>query len=149
MKMMFALDSDGAAPVLVLGPLLRYVSETVATIWAETDRACRVEILGRELPFVRSQAGAVLRGSIDLLYRQKGKVVVADYAQLAPNRSVRRCAISRAMMSAAPDGAKPTMMRTGRDGKVSARTTAGIAGSAAAAAVCMNWRRCSFVMPRC
>ncbi len=41
-------DSDGAAPVLVLGPLLRYVSETVATIWAETDRACRVTILGRE-----------------------------------------------------------------------------------------------------
>lgn len=38
-----------------------------------------VEILGRELPFVRSQDGAVLRGSIDLLYRHKGKVVVADY----------------------------------------------------------------------
>src|SRR5262249_56907214 len=35
-------------PVLVLGPLLRYVSETEATIWVETDRACRVEILGRQ-----------------------------------------------------------------------------------------------------
>ena len=38
-----------------------------------------VEIIGRELPFVRSEDGAVLRGSIDLLYRHKGKVVVADY----------------------------------------------------------------------
>jgi hypothetical protein len=36
-----------AAPVLVLGPLLRYVGETAATIWVETDRGCQVEILGR------------------------------------------------------------------------------------------------------
>jgi hypothetical protein len=40
-------ETDAAAPVLVLGPLLRYVSETEATIWVETDRACQVEILGR------------------------------------------------------------------------------------------------------
>ena len=38
-------DGDGGAPLLVLGPLLRYVSETEATIWVETDRACQVEIL--------------------------------------------------------------------------------------------------------
>jgi hypothetical protein len=31
---------------LVLGPLLRYVGETEATIWVETDVACEVEILG-------------------------------------------------------------------------------------------------------
>jgi hypothetical protein len=31
----------------VLGPLLRYVGETAATIWVETDRACEVEVLGR------------------------------------------------------------------------------------------------------
>src|ERR1700744_744556 len=41
-------ESSGPAPVLVVGPLLRYVGETAATIWAETDRACQVEILGRE-----------------------------------------------------------------------------------------------------
>jgi hypothetical protein len=35
---------------LVLGPLLRYVSETEATIWVETDEACEVEILGRSEP---------------------------------------------------------------------------------------------------
>jgi hypothetical protein len=32
---------------LVLGPLLRYVSETEATVWVETSDACEVEILGR------------------------------------------------------------------------------------------------------
>src|ERR1700722_6199288 len=36
------------APALLLGPMLRYVSETAATIWVETDRACQVEILGRQ-----------------------------------------------------------------------------------------------------
>lgn len=38
---------DGGVPVLVLGPLLRYVDDTAATIWVETDRACEAEILGR------------------------------------------------------------------------------------------------------
>jgi len=37
-------------PRLVLGPLLRYVSETEATIWVETSEACEVEILGRREP---------------------------------------------------------------------------------------------------
>ncbi|MGE0067226.1 MAG: alkaline phosphatase D family protein [Solirubrobacterales bacterium] len=32
---------------LVLGPLLRYVGETEATVWVETDGPCEVEILGR------------------------------------------------------------------------------------------------------
>ena len=32
---------------LVLGPLLRYVGETEATVWVETDEPCEVEILGR------------------------------------------------------------------------------------------------------
>jgi hypothetical protein len=31
---------------LVLGPLLRYVGETEATVWVETDDPCEVEILG-------------------------------------------------------------------------------------------------------
>jgi hypothetical protein len=34
-------------PDLVLGPLLRHVSETEATVWVETDEACEVEVLGR------------------------------------------------------------------------------------------------------
>jgi len=41
-------DDAGGAPLLVLGPLLRYVGETAATIWVETDRACQVEILGHQ-----------------------------------------------------------------------------------------------------
>jgi hypothetical protein len=35
---------------LVLGPLLRYVSETEATIWVETSQPCEVGILGRLEP---------------------------------------------------------------------------------------------------
>jgi hypothetical protein len=33
-------------PSLVLGPLLRYVGETEAVVWVETDVACDVEVLG-------------------------------------------------------------------------------------------------------
>jgi hypothetical protein len=38
---------------LVLGPLLRHVSETDATVWVETDAACEVEILGHREPTFR------------------------------------------------------------------------------------------------
>jgi ATP-dependent helicase/nuclease subunit A len=37
------------------------------------------EVLGRELPFVYGEAGAVVRGTIDLVYRKNGRVVVADF----------------------------------------------------------------------
>ncbi|HEX2392283.1 MAG TPA: alkaline phosphatase D family protein [Solirubrobacterales bacterium] len=37
-------------PDLILGPLLRYVSETEATIWVEADAPCEVEVLGRREP---------------------------------------------------------------------------------------------------
>ncbi len=33
-------------PALVLGPLLRYVDDRVATVWVQTDAACEVEVLG-------------------------------------------------------------------------------------------------------
>jgi hypothetical protein len=36
-----------SAPSLVVGPLLRYVGESEATVWVETDRACEVAVLGR------------------------------------------------------------------------------------------------------
>jgi hypothetical protein len=35
---------------LLLGPLLRYVSETEATVWVETSERCEVEVLGRREP---------------------------------------------------------------------------------------------------
>jgi hypothetical protein len=41
---------EGGGPALVLGPMLRYVSETEATIWVETNRECQVEVLGRTAP---------------------------------------------------------------------------------------------------
>jgi hypothetical protein len=37
-------------PHLVLGPILRYVDERVATVWVQTDAACEVEILGAREP---------------------------------------------------------------------------------------------------
>jgi hypothetical protein len=33
-------------PQIVVGPLLRYVDATTATVWVETDRSCEVEVLG-------------------------------------------------------------------------------------------------------
>src|SRR3954449_6488727 len=33
-------------PRLLIGPLLRYVGRTEATVWVETDEPCEVEILG-------------------------------------------------------------------------------------------------------
>jgi PhoD-like phosphatase len=35
---------------LVLGPLLRYVGESEAVVWVETDGACEVEVLGHREP---------------------------------------------------------------------------------------------------
>ncbi|MFN8217703.1 MAG: alkaline phosphatase D family protein [Solirubrobacterales bacterium] len=43
----------GRRPELVLGPLLRYVSGTEATIWVETSAPCEVEILGATEPTFR------------------------------------------------------------------------------------------------
>jgi hypothetical protein len=41
---------------LVLGPLLRYIGETEATIWVETDGPCEVEVLGRKEQTFRVEA---------------------------------------------------------------------------------------------
>jgi hypothetical protein len=37
-------------PALLLGPMQRFVSETEATIWVETDGPCEVEVLGHTAP---------------------------------------------------------------------------------------------------
>ena len=42
------MPASAEGPGLVLGPLVRYVGDTEATIWVETDRACRVEVLAHE-----------------------------------------------------------------------------------------------------
>ena len=51
---------------LILGPMLRYVSATEATVWMETNSACEVEILGRRSPTFhvggRHYALVVIRG---------------------------------------------------------------------------------------
>jgi hypothetical protein len=35
---------------LILGPAVRYVSDTEATVWMETDAPCRAEVLGHDVP---------------------------------------------------------------------------------------------------
>jgi hypothetical protein len=47
------MAGEGKMSELVLGPLLRYVSETEATVWVETSEACEVEVLGRREPTFR------------------------------------------------------------------------------------------------
>ena len=43
-------------PSLVLGPLLRHVSQTEAVVWVETDAPCEVEVLGHRARTFRVQA---------------------------------------------------------------------------------------------
>jgi hypothetical protein len=35
---------------LILGPMLRHVTDTTATVWVETDESCTVEVLGHRAP---------------------------------------------------------------------------------------------------
>ncbi|HKH14237.1 MAG TPA: alkaline phosphatase family protein, partial [Solirubrobacterales bacterium] len=37
-------------PELIIGPLLRYLSDDEATVWVETDASCEVEILDHSVP---------------------------------------------------------------------------------------------------
>ena len=85
-----------------------------------------IEVLGREVPMLlRDERGTTWRGSIDLLYREKGgAVVVADYksdtdeagaAELyAPQMQVYREAVRRALDLDDPPRAELWMLRTGR-----------------------------------
>jgi phosphodiesterase/alkaline phosphatase D-like protein len=41
-----ASATDQGTTQLVLGPLVRFVGDTSATVWIEADRACEVEVLG-------------------------------------------------------------------------------------------------------
>ena len=43
-----ASGAGSRVPQLILGPMLRHVTDTTATIWVETDQSCEVEVLGRE-----------------------------------------------------------------------------------------------------
>jgi hypothetical protein len=56
-------------PNLLLGPILRYVSETEANVWVETDGACEVEILGHREPTFRVEGHHYALVSIEGLER--------------------------------------------------------------------------------
>ncbi len=44
------VGEDDPVPDLLLGPLLRHVDETSATVWVETDAPCQVQVLGGRTP---------------------------------------------------------------------------------------------------
>ncbi|MDD5303741.1 MAG: PD-(D/E)XK nuclease family protein, partial [Elusimicrobia bacterium] len=55
------------------GVLAAFLSSPAAHELAEA------EILGREVPFAYAEGNTVVRGAVDLVYRLKGKLVVADF----------------------------------------------------------------------
>lgn len=42
------MTTDGGPPQLIIGPMLRHVGRTTATVWMEVDRPCAVSILGHQ-----------------------------------------------------------------------------------------------------
>jgi ATP-dependent exoDNAse (exonuclease V) beta subunit len=55
---------------------------TILTAFARSPLAARltsVEVLGREVPILLQDGPTAWRGTLDLLYREGGEVVVADY----------------------------------------------------------------------
>ncbi len=67
-------DADWAATTAEAGEILSAFAKSKAAAALR-----RAEILGREVPFVYGRDGTVVRGSIDLLCRRDGKLVVIDY----------------------------------------------------------------------
>jgi ATP-dependent exoDNAse (exonuclease V) beta subunit len=67
-------DADWASARSEAEPILRgFLDSPSARELAEAD------ILGREVPFIYGEDGAVVRGTMDLVYRLGGRTVVADY----------------------------------------------------------------------
>jgi ATP-dependent exoDNAse (exonuclease V) beta subunit len=66
----------------------------------------RAEVLGREVPFLYPDGGAVVRGSIDLVYREGGRLRAADYktdragAAAAPAYAAQAASYRKALESA-------------------------------------------------
>ncbi len=68
-------------PIAYWSPVARE-SEKVLEEFLSSELAIRLakcDILGREIPFLYEKDGAIIRGSIDMLYRKQGKLWVADY----------------------------------------------------------------------
>ena len=77
-----ACRSLGAAGPEAGWAAVRAESESVLRVFlgsAAARELAEAEVLGRELPFVYGEAGCVVRGTIDLVYRKDGRVVVADF----------------------------------------------------------------------
>lgn len=73
---------------LVIGPMLRYVSESVATVWVETDAPCRVEVLGHRTDTV-AYSHAAHRGGARPDLRLVSRDAPASRAVHAQSRRAR------------------------------------------------------------
>ena len=108
--------------------MVERAARAVLETFLASDLAVRlreVELLGREMPMLlRDDAGVTWRGSIDLLYRRDGSVVVADYKtdedetgaaeRYAPQMQIYRDAVQRALGLEDPPRAELWMLRSGR-----------------------------------
>ncbi|MBI5202154.1 MAG: UvrD-helicase domain-containing protein [Elusimicrobia bacterium] len=109
--------------------LLASESAGILKGFLESDAAsglAQAEILGREVPFLYADGGQVIRGSIDLLYREGKRLWVADYKtertgareaealakRHAAQSKVYREAVRRALGEAC--GFKLVLLRTGQ-----------------------------------
>ena len=70
----------------ILGPFLK---SPLAKELAEAD------IIGRELPFLCPAGNQVLRGTMDLLCRQEGRLIIADYKTGAPGSAKDKSSLAR------------------------------------------------------
>jgi hypothetical protein len=93
-------------PALVLGPLLRHVGETDATVWVETDGRCTVEVLGQQEDTWQvaghhyalvSIAGLEPGGSTPYDVRLDGEIVWPPPGSSYPPSRIRTLEASRAL----------------------------------------------------
>ena len=70
---------------LVIGPMLRYVRDSEATVWVETDGPCRIEVLGHRSDTFQVNARHYAIVAISGLAWPPGLEVEVD----------RRCCLSR------------------------------------------------------
>ncbi|TBR22420.1 hypothetical protein EPO15_08080, partial [bacterium] len=80
------LGLKGSEPTADWGTVKKEASAVLSAFVASpaAKALSQVDILGREVPFVRTlEDGGIQRGAMDLLYRKDGRVWVADYKTAA------------------------------------------------------------------
>jgi phosphodiesterase/alkaline phosphatase D-like protein len=76
-------------PKLVLGPLLRYVGETQATVWVETDAAAEVEVVGHPPGGAASPSATRAQGRAPTFQVERHHYALVQIDGLEPGRRHR------------------------------------------------------------